>query len=67
MSEYFNFSGRSSNGWKATGSGFGGGNAEGDSNGYFDLSVTTPEPGTLIIFGSGMVGLAGVLRRKMML
>jgi len=25
---------------------------------------TTPEPGTLVMFGSGLVGLAGVLRRK---
>ena len=24
----------------------------------------TPEPGTLIMFGSGILGLAGVLRRK---
>ena len=30
----------------------------------FDLAPTTPEPGTLILFGSGILGLAGVLRRK---
>ena len=32
--------------------------------GEFDLAPTTPEPGTLILFGSGILGLAGVLRRK---
>lgn len=26
---------------------------------------TTPEPGTLILFGTGVVGLAGLMRRKM--
>ena len=25
---------------------------------------TTPEPGSLVLFGSGMLGLAGLLRRK---
>jgi hypothetical protein len=31
----------------------------------FDLAPpTTPEPGTLVMFGSGILGLAGVLRRK---
>ena len=32
--------------------------------GEFNLAPTTPEPGTLILFGSGILGLAGVLRRK---
>lgn len=27
--------------------------------------VTTPEPGSILLFGSGILGLAGVLRRKM--
>jgi hypothetical protein len=26
---------------------------------------TTPEPGTLVLFGSGLLGLAGVIRRKL--
>jgi hypothetical protein len=30
-------------------------------------STTTPEPGTLVMFGSGIIGLAGVLRRKISL
>ncbi|HZL68343.1 MAG TPA: PEP-CTERM sorting domain-containing protein, partial [Candidatus Limnocylindrales bacterium] len=25
---------------------------------------TTPEPGTLVLFGSGLLGIAGVVRRK---
>jgi hypothetical protein len=28
---------------------------------------TTPEPGTLVMFGSGILGLFGILRRKLML
>ena len=33
--------------------------------GEFNLAPnTTPEPGTLVMFGSGILGLAGVLRRK---
>ena len=28
-------------------------------------SVTTPEPGSILLFGSGILGLAGVLRRKL--
>ena len=44
-----------------------------DVNGNNDLAIgtvsfqngsTTPEPGTLIMLGSGVLGLAGVLRRK---
>jgi hypothetical protein len=27
--------------------------------------TTTPEPGSLMLFGSGIVGLAGVIRRKL--
>ena len=33
----------------------------------FTVGVTTPEPGTLLMFGSGILGLAGVLRRKIKL
>jgi hypothetical protein len=32
-----------------------------------DVSVTrgTPEPGTMLLFGSGLLGLAGAVRRKL--
>ena len=38
--------------------------------GYVDTPVTasfssTPEPGTLLMMGSGLIGLAGVIRRKL--
>jgi hypothetical protein len=29
-----------------------------------DVEGTVPEPGSLILMGSGVLGLAGVLRRK---
>jgi PEP-CTERM motif len=33
--------------------------------GEFDMGATpTPEPGTLVMFGSGILGLAGLVRRK---
>jgi len=46
-------------------------NTTGDLNSYFGpnfvytSSTTTPEPGTLMLLGSGLLGAFGVLRRKL--
>ena len=32
----------------------------------FDITTVAPEPGSLIMFGSGILGLAGMLRRRLM-
>jgi hypothetical protein len=33
--------------------------------GSTDATLASPEPGTLVMFGSGLLGLAGILRRKL--
>jgi len=44
----------------------GGGSIAFLDGGTFTLSGTsTPEPGSIMLFGTGMLGLAGVLRRKL--
>jgi hypothetical protein len=34
------------------------------SSGDTNITVVTPEPGSLPLLGTGVVGLAGILRRK---
>jgi hypothetical protein len=42
-----------------------GGDSTGDFGGNMFLYTVVPEPGSLILFGSGIVGLAGLLRRRL--
>jgi Protein of unknown function (DUF642)/PEP-CTERM motif len=42
-------------------------NSNGLDNIVLTASSAVPEPGTLLLFGSGTLGLAGVLRRKLMM
>lgn len=37
------------------------------TDGTYAITATTPEPGTLVMFGSAILGLAGVFRRKISL
>ena len=49
---------------------FGGGSVAWLDGGTTDLSYstsTTPEPGSMVLFGSGVIGLVGLLRRKLSL
>ena len=59
------FSGEWSNGWTSYGSISMGGDSTGDFGGRMFLYTVVPEPGSLILFSSGIVVLAGLLRRRL--
>ena len=64
----FDFRSQSSDGWLSTGNlQFIGGCADGvcEENGTLSQHTFAPEPGSLILFGSGIAGLTGVLRRRL--
>ncbi|MGH9678490.1 MAG: PEP-CTERM sorting domain-containing protein [Candidatus Acidiferrales bacterium] len=39
---------------------------DGDSNGYCDTKSVTPEPSSILLLGTGLIALWGVLRRKLL-
>ncbi len=50
--------------FRQSGTNFGDCGLGGESFTLFSGNNTTPEPGSIMLFGSGILGLAGVLRRK---
>ncbi len=48
----------------SAGGDYGTGRSDFGSAGFSGGFSTVPEPGTLVMFGSGIIGLAGILRRK---
>ena len=64
----YDFVGAWSNQWHTSGSVYTWGIWDGinDPGGgsYFDVTTQTPEPGTILLLGSGLLGLAGVIRTK---
>ena len=61
---WYDSKGTWSNGWWTSGSVFAI-QSEGFSTNV-SMTTYTPEPGSMVLFGSGIIGLAGVLRRKLM-
>lgn len=59
----FRFSGEWSNGWLTAGSDFAE-DVSGSSLATFDMTTTTPEPGTLTLIGMGLAGAYVRLRRR---
>jgi hypothetical protein len=65
---YYSFYGAWTNQWQTDASVYAwdrGGYCCVSPGGEFTLTTSTPEPGTLFMLGSGVLGLAGIVRRKL--
>ena len=59
------FVGRWNNGWRSEGDVYAWfSNGGGYQGGFIDMTTYTPEPSSVVLLGSGILGIAGVLRRK---
>lgn len=61
----FTFRGVWSNGWWAEGSTVALTHTTGSTDGYFDMTTSTPEPDSLVLFASGALCIGKMLRRKL--
>jgi len=63
---WYDFAGTWTNGFSTIGSAYTS-TSSGGNSGYYHLTTVTPEPGTLLMLGSGVLGLAGVVRGRVFL
>ena len=68
---HYNFVGAWSNQWHTSGSVYGwnmwdGNGQPGPGGSWFDLTTPTPEPGTITLLGTGVLGLAAAAYKKLL-